>query len=251
MARDEYADFAERYDRFFGGRFDRHDARKISFFRNLFEQAGARRVLDCACGTGRDLHLLVGLGLDVTGSDISPAMLSRARRNLAEYDMDIPLVEADYRRLPATFAEPFDAVLCLSTSLAHMPTEHAMVTALRSMRGVLREGGLLVLSQGTTDRQWRERPRFIAAVSEPDFMRLFVIDYHDRGATYNILDLIPGSEAGDLQHWSTEYPLIPLRDDQEKLLREAGFGEAEFFGDWSGNPYDRERSGLLIAVAKR
>lgn len=248
---DGYASIAERYDRFFGGSFDQHDPRKVAFFERAFAAVGVKRVLDCACGTGRDLHLLVGLGLDVTGSDISPAMLSRARHNLATRGLELPLVEADYRRLAETFPDPFDAVVCLSTSLAHMPNEKQMVAALRSMRGALRDGGLLILSQGTTDRQWLERPRFITAVNEPDLVRLFVIDYEGHGATYHILDIIPGDTDGGLQHWSTEYPFIPLRDDQERLLEAAGFAAADFYGDWSGSPYDKERSGLLIAVARR
>ncbi len=126
-----------------------------------------------------------------------------------------------------------------------------MLRAFQSMRGVLRDGGILVLSQGTSDRQWRERPRFIVAVDTADLTRLFVIDYHGRGASYNILDIGHGAAGPELQVWSTDYALLLLRDDQERLLRAAGFGAVEFFGSHAFDPYDKETSPRLITVAHR
>jgi|GEM_PF-245598 len=257
---DEYAGFAERYDGFFGA-FGEPAPRREAFWRQVLGDAGVRRVLDCACGTGRDAYALARLGFEVTGSDLSEAMLAQAARNLAAapHPMQMPLLQVDYRQLPETFGPgAFDAVVCLSTSIAHMPDEEQMLRALGSMHGVLRDGGLLVLSQGTTDRQWREKPRFILGVNRADLVRLFVIDYHasGRGARYNILDILPGAggdagAAGVMTSWSTDYPLIPLRDDQERLLRAAGFRRVDFYGGWDRQPYDRENSRQLITVAQR
>jgi hypothetical protein len=119
------------------------------------------------------------------------------------------------------------------------------------MRGVLREGGLLVLAQGTSDRQWREKPRFMLATDTPEFSRLFVIDYLGDGACYNVLDVFHGEGGGRLEAWSTEYAHILLRDDQERLLCDAGFRRVDFYGSYNFSPYDRESSQRLITVARR
>jgi hypothetical protein len=119
------------------------------------------------------------------------------------------------------------------------------------MRGVLRPGGILVLSQGTSDRQWREKPRFIPAVNEPDLTRLFVIDYHGDGATYHILDIRHSDEARDFQVWSVTYPHMYLRDDYERLLEAAGFVDVTCYGSYRFGPYDTETSQRLIVVAQR
>jgi len=245
IERDEYADIAERYDL-----FERADEEMALFFRRLFDTHRVQRVLDCACGTGRDLVLFHALGREVVGADLSAAMLAQARRRLAETNLVIELRQADYRELPGRFSAPFDAVACLSTSIAHMPSEGEVVRAFRSMRDVLRDDGILVLSQGTTDTQWRERPRFLLAANTPEVSRLFVIDYHGRGATYHVVDIFRGANEG-LQVWSVEYPLMLLRDDQERLLREAGFRSVEFFGSYRGEPYDKSTSRRLIAVARK
>jgi SAM-dependent methyltransferase len=245
---DPYADFAQRYDRFTGG-FGEHDPQVVAFYRNLFGRNQVRSVLDCACGTGRDLHLFHTLGCQVVGSDISEAMLAQAQENLEGTGLRIRLRRVDYRQLPHHFDQRFDAVVCVSSSILHMPDEGETLRAFRSMRAVLRRGGILVLTQGTTDRQWREKPRFILAVNEREYSRLFVIDYLGQGARYNVLDIVHGEQDAGLEVWSVEYPRMLLRDDQERLLGAAGFQRIQFYGSYRFEPYDKESSRLLIAVA--
>jgi glycine/sarcosine N-methyltransferase len=247
-AQDQYEGFAGRYD-LFHGEFDRYTAEEAAFFRELSARHQVRTVLDCACGTGRHLHLFHSLGREVVGSDISAPMLAQARKNLASRDLEIPLHRVDYRELPRHFDRKFDVVVCLSSSILHMPDDEQVLRALCSMREVLREGGLLVLSQGTTDRQWKEKPRFILAANTRDFSRLFVIDYLGAGARYNILDIHHSEELDELQTWSIEYPRMLLKDDQEELLRAAGFEMITFYGSYQFEPYDKASSQLLIAVA--
>jgi SAM-dependent methyltransferase len=249
MSEDQYSGFAERYDRFHGA-FGDHDPTMVAFFRELFDRHGVRSVLDCACGTGRDLHLFHSLGRVAVGTDISRSMLAQAARNLAALGLQLPLHRADYRELPQHFARSFDAVVCLSSSLLHMPGETEVLQALASMRQVLRDGGILVLSQGTTDKQWSEKPRFILAVNDTDFTRLFVIDYLDQGARYNILDIWHGEAERDLKVWSVEYPLVLLAAAQERLLRSAGFEDIKRYGGYEFEPYELEASEKLIIVAQ-
>jgi len=247
---DPYAGFAERYD-LFDGEFGTYPPAHVDFYRELFARHEVRRVLDCACGTGKHLPLFHSLGCEVVGADISEAMLARARANLAGHGLQIPLHQVDYRHLPDHFAQPFDAVTCLSSSILHMPDETQVLRAFESIRGVLRPGGILVLTQGTSDRQWREKPRFILAVNEPDFTRLFVIDYADEGARYHILDIYHSDEVRDFQIWSVEYPRMYLRDDQERLLEAAGFATVACYGTYRFDPYDTETSQRLIVVGQK
>lgn len=250
MMPDLYAGFSGRYD-LFHGEFGQHAPDVAEFFRQLFTTNHVHTVLDCACGTGHDLVLFHSLGCEVTGSDNSESMLAQARKNLAERGVQIPLQEVDYRYLPQHFAGPFDAVMCLSSSILHMPDEAEVLRAFRSMCAVLRKGGILVLTQGTTDRQWKAKPRFVLVANEEEVSRLFVIDYCGRGAQYHVLDIFHGEEERDLKVWSVDYPCILLRDEQERLLKASGFGAVDFYGTYWFDPYDKEASDRLIVVAHR
>jgi glycine/sarcosine N-methyltransferase len=250
MTEDAYQGFAERYD-LFSEEFGKQSPQRMEFFRRIFRENGISKVLDCACGTGRDLVMFDSLGVEVAGSDISPSMLEQARKNLARLGLEIPLRQVDFRELPGDFAGKFDAVACLSSSLLEAGGEKGTLRALRSMYGVLEDKGILVISQGTTDKQWAAKPRFICMVNRPDFSRLLVADYLDRGARYNILDLFHGAGRDELIVWSKEYPVILLRDDYEALIESAGFSPPHFYGSYTFEPYDKKCSDMLLAVAHK
>lgn len=250
MTEDPYADFAQRYDLFYQA-FDEQPQDRVEFFRRVFAENDVKKLLDCACGTGRDLALFHRLGLEVAGSDISEAMLAVARRNLAKVGADIPLRQADYCELDRHFGRQFDAVVSLSSALLEVPDEAQMLKALSSMRAVLAEGGIVIISQGTTDKMWKERPRFIPVVNRADFSRIFVIDYTESGARYNVLDLFHDGSRTEFKVWTREYRRILFKADYERLLLDAGFKAVEFYGSYAGTPYDERASDLLICEAHR
>ena len=219
MDRDLYEGFAERTDLFW-----EEEPELVAFFRTLFSDNHVRRVLDCACGTGRELLVFHSLGCEVVGSDISDSMLAQASKNLFETGVEIPLVPADYRDLPSHFDERFDALVCLSASIVHVPNEDEALRAFRSMYEVLSDEGLLVLDQGITDRRWNAHQperEFSLNRSSGDVSRVYVVDrYSEKTGRYDILDIFHGDGAHDLKVWSTDV-FVLLRDDQETLLTKA------------------------------
>ena len=244
---DPYREFAERYDLFYP-QWQQFNQVYVDFFRKLFNENDVETVRDCACGTGRDLHLFHSLGFDVSGSDISEAMLSRAKENLSSRGINIRLEKTDFRELPRPDRKPFDSVVCLSTSLPHLTEDSEIVRALNSMREVLRDGGILVLTQGMCDRQMKERTRFIAETNTRDFSRVFMIEYLEKTFRVNVLDLVHTEKKSDFKEIRFDFRVL-LRDDYEKLLTRAGFHKFNFYGSYRFDPYDKEKSESLIIVA--
>ncbi len=250
MTRDPYIEFANSYDQFHG-EFGVYDDLEVAFYKKLFLDHNITSVLDCACGTGQHLPLFDSLGCEVVGSDVSAAMLKQAQINLERIGKKIDVLEIDYRNLSSYFNTKFDAVVCLTSSILHMPNESEFVRAIKSMGTVLKPGGLLILTQGTTDKQWKEKPRFILGANNEKLSRVFVIDYNGEGATYNIIDINHSKEQNELQTWSVEYNKIYLKDDHDELLKESGFSDNQFFGDYDFTTYDKRKSRRLISIAKK
>ncbi len=243
MKEDPYAGFAARYDWMKG-----EEPARRAFFEQLFAEHGVTRILDCACGTGRDLLMFHAMGLEVVGSDLSDAMLTQARENLG--DAEIPLRKADYRQLPQHYEGEFDAVVCLSNSINEPLEDAETLRALQSMKAVLRSGGILVFDQGQTDASMRDPPRFAPVVNNRDFTRFFVIDYAGEVQTVHIFDFLHTEETTDFSQASVRIR-IRLLDSWRQILRAAGFSRFDFYGDWEGTPYSKETSRRLIAVAGR
>jgi SAM-dependent methyltransferase len=97
--------------------------------------AGA--ALDAACGTGRHASRLVELGHTVSGFDLTPEMLERARANVPDASFEV----ADLRRLPFADAS-FQTVVC-GLALAHLPE---LEVAIAELSRVLSPGGQLIIS---------------------------------------------------------------------------------------------------------
>ncbi len=245
MTKDPFEKYATRYNK-----TGTKDPIRIEFFRLLLDKYRIKSVLDCACGTGNDLILLQSLGAQVVGSDVSEAMLSEARNNLDSNQIDLPLSKADFRELPQNFDKRFDAVLCLTTSLPQVMAEKEIIKALKSMRSVLESDGVLVLSQGLTDKQFNARLRFVPVINSPDFSKIMVIDYYEKEWEVHVLDLIHVEDESDFKVTSFRYPIL-LKDDYNRLLQEAGFSEVEFYGSFGCEIYDKKESDQLVMIAHK
>ena len=102
-----------------------------------------KQALDAGCGTGVFTHVLAAAGADVTGIDISPAMLRRAQ------DRGLPVAQADSYTLP--FAANSFALVWSVTMLEFVAGPERAVA---EMARVLRPGGRLVAGTINAGSRW-------------------------------------------------------------------------------------------------
>jgi len=133
--------------------------RQMQFFdRHLFGDSRAwvcsqatGDVLEVAIGTGRNLAFFPE-GVQLTGIDLSPAMLDIARRRVRQLGRTVDLSEGDAHALAFPDAS-FDTVVC-TFSLCAIPDERQ---AIAEMRRVLRPGGRLLLADHIVSSSWPAR----------------------------------------------------------------------------------------------
>ena len=137
--------------------------------------------LDFGCGTGRSTRFLKSLGLNVTGADVSQAMLDQART------LD---PSGDYHLIRANVADEFapgsfDIILAAFT-LDNMPTE-AKANALSALRILLAPAGCLLLVVSAPEIYVHEWASFSTRdflgnrhASDGDRVRIIMLDVPDR-----------------------------------------------------------------------
>ena len=98
-------------------------------------EAGLRgnRLLDVACGTGNTILPMLARDYEVTGVDVSQAMLAQAR---VKTDDRARLLRADMRDLP-TLGE-FDLIWCLGDALNYLDTPDDLAATLAGSRATSR-----------------------------------------------------------------------------------------------------------------
>ena len=231
------------------------------FLLSVLEEAGAKRVLDAACGSGGHALWLARQGYEVAGADVSPVMIGLAKRKAAEAGSTVPFFVADLAHLQPVNLEPattHDAVLCLGNSLPHLLTRADLVAALREMAGVLRSGGLLVLQNLNYDLRWQKQPRwFMAQGGILDGQEVLVWRFADYDLPAGRIAFHVALFRKDAPNWKVEVHTTPQRPlfqaDLNAALAEAGFAEVRAYGRMAAprEPFDVNRSADLVVVARK
>jgi len=140
--KDEFSLQAEFYNEIWG-KYD-YDA-DIKFLEAFFREYDCKKVIDIGCGTGNHAIRLSKLGFEVTGVDISPAMIKIAK----EKDRaKIRFIQGDMRRLENIIlkGQKFDAAICLGITISHLITNRDVQAFLNGLHKILRENGLFIFN---------------------------------------------------------------------------------------------------------
>ena len=196
----------------------------------------AQTLLDCACGIGTQSFGLAARGWRVTGSDLSPGAIGRARTLAVERGQDVPFHVADMRALRAVIGGRFDVVLAADNALPHLLSAPDLVAALTEIRGLLGPAGLFVATIRDYDRLGQERPTMTPPQFSDDGAFTHQVWQWLSETHYQMHLYVTRAAAGEIvvRHQMTEYWALQ-RSDLDGALAGAGFGEIEWLDpDQSG-----------------
>jgi len=157
-----YDNMASQYDKLFQD-WQATTHEQAIILDRIFKQEGfdkEARVLDCACGIGTQAIGLAAQGYDVTASDISDGELAEARKRAEDNDVKIRFEHANFCALSDSFSEQFDIVIAMDNALPHMLTSADLESAVRSIVGQTKEGGIFVASIRDYDYLLEEKPSY-------------------------------------------------------------------------------------------
>lgn len=157
-----YDNMAGHYDKLFlDWNATMHE--QAGILEKLFADCGfdkTARILDCACGIGTQAIGLAALGYSVTASDISDGELAEAAVRAERNGVKIRFEHADFCSLSDTFSGQFDILIAMDNALPHMLTRESLESAVRSITGQIRQGGIFVASIRDYDSLLAEKPPY-------------------------------------------------------------------------------------------
>ncbi|MBI3964284.1 MAG: class I SAM-dependent methyltransferase [Chloroflexi bacterium] len=251
----EFDVFARYYELDQGG-----FAEDVSLYLELARRTGAP-ILELGCGTGRLLVPLAEAGYEVTGIDVSPAMLDVARAKVAarpELAGRVELTQVDARA--TTWQSRFALAFWAINSFMHLEDTVVAGEVLARTRDALRPGGLLVLDlfnpdpdaltapAGLLRHEWtRIDPatgetvtKLVSQRADPARQRIDVTFWYDALAVDGTVRRVVAPFA--MRYW--------WRAELELALERAGFRCEQIYGSYDLDAYGPE-SERLLAVAVR
>jgi SAM-dependent methyltransferase len=122
---------------------------EVQFIINELGAEIGSSLLDISCGAGRHSIELAKAGFVVTGIDISPKMLSEARKRAVEHKIKLTLLEGDILSLSELLnsnVEGFDGAICICESGLGTLGWQKDLSVLRKIHSSLNYGGKLILT---------------------------------------------------------------------------------------------------------
>ncbi|MGF1610946.1 MAG: class I SAM-dependent methyltransferase [Kiloniellales bacterium] len=194
---------------------------------------GPKPVLDSACGIGTQAIGLALRGHAVTGSDLSPAAVARARREAERFGVAADFTVADLRRLSREIERRFTVALAFDNSLPHLLSDGDLAAALRELAAMLEPGGLFLASLRDYDALAAERPTAtpVQVIDDAEGRRvLFQLwDWERDGSGYQVTQYILRHESDGIADlaFTSRYRALRRRE-LERALTEAGFSGVEW-----------------------
>lgn len=252
---------AERFDRFarFYDEDYRHYEDDVDAIVHLAQEMDGP-VLELGCGTGRLLLPLTMTGLPLTGVDVSPALLERARQKLAAvpHGNQVKLVQADLRDL-ALAQRDFAFAFCTSNTLMHLADPAEQLAALKHAADHLRPEGLLMIDLFHPDVARLAEVHGLMELADQwtrddgtEVLKWSVrtVDFAEQlQETLFIYEEI--APDGTARRTRCPFTLRYLwRNEAELMLHQAGLQVEAVWGDFEGTPYDNQSEHLVLLATK-
>ncbi len=219
-------------------------AAEIDFIEAELTLAAGARLLDVGCGFGRHSIELARRGYAVVGIDPAAAMIAAARLCAEE-----TAVSVDFRQVYAeqfVAEKPFDAAICLFTSLGQVSEQGENSGLARRVYDALKPGGQFMVEapqRGTAVAQLRAADKF------GDDERYTAVSRHydpqTRLVTENFHVVAPGTE----QSYRLCYRLYD-RSELFALLAKAGFIIQAAYSSYEGTALADEHPTMLVIGQK-
>jgi SAM-dependent methyltransferase len=202
-------------------------------------------VLDLCCGPGRCSIVLAKKGFSVTGVDLSPFLLDKAKEKSKSQNLNIEWVLEDMRR----FVRPlsYDLVLNMFTSFGYFDDKSDDLVVLENVFTSLKPGGAFLIDvMGKETMAKIFQPTISNVLSDGTMVVQRPEIYDDWSRVKNDWTIIKGDRAKTFTFHHTVYSGQELKD----CMVQSGFKNIKLYGSLDGTAYDSNAQHLVIVGFK-
>lgn len=225
--------------------------RTVNFIKKYLHIDAGDTIFDQCCGTGSVSHALAGAGINTIGTDLIESYVATANDIAREKGLNARFTAADAFNFVAD--KPCDAAINWYTSFGNSDDDDLNIEMIKRLYDSLKSGGYMAIDYFNTALKLRTATD--GAVQEFSH-QTNEGDIHVRRAFY--LDMARSMSGS---HWTYTFPdgsqksssgesRLYMPREIFNMVRDAGFTDIEFYGDYAGNELTLEAP-RCICVARK
>ncbi len=244
MSEHFYTSIAKYYQHIFPA-----NPEQIRFLSRILPYNGAK-VLDVGCAIGDLSYSLSRFGFPIWAFDFDAEMIGLAQSEKPEETMFPVFEQLDMRLIDQHYPEAFfDTVICFGNTLVHLPTDDDIRKFFQATHKVLSSDGKLAIQimnyQHIIDNQIKSLP--LIDNEYISFERNYAFAKGSELIDFNTKLTVKSTG----QEITNSVKLYAIGQNKlQKLLKEAGFGTFEFFGNFKAEPLNETSMPLIVTCQK-
>ncbi|HYJ12408.1 MAG TPA: class I SAM-dependent methyltransferase [Thermomicrobiales bacterium] len=218
-------------------------------------------ILELGCGSGRVMLPLAEAGHQVTGVDVSPVMLERARGRVKAVNpkLSIQLAEMDMRSTDPDLGSSFAMAVYSLNGFMHLTAQDDQLRSLQAVHRSLAPSGMVFLDLMNPVPEYLER---IAGHTSLDWSGVLgdgrqvlkwshrEVDIHEQTIDTSIWYDLTGND-GQVSRVHTKFVVRYVHlSELDLMLQLAGFGSPTAYGSYELDPLHAQSERLIVTAEK-
>ncbi|MEZ0537109.1 class I SAM-dependent methyltransferase [Caldicellulosiruptoraceae bacterium PP1] len=225
------------------------DENQISFIKTRIKPNS--KVLDLACGTG---SILIGLSetcISCTGIDLSEDLLDKFRKKINKKTIKnkFKIINDNMLNFKNHVFEKLDAILCIGNSLVHILNKNDLKNLIID---ISTSSDMFIFQILNYDRICNLQINSLPSLSALNNSIIFERKYVFEDNLIKFIGRITKNDTNLKESFESFVYLRPiLFNEIDTLLKDAGYKNLNYYGDYLGNVFDIRNSFMLIGVCEK
>lgn len=241
------------YEEYYGEEFltiydiaEEQTRKEIEFLQRVIATPPPARILDLGCSYGRHAIPLAQRGYTVTGVDISPHLLQKARALAEKEGLRIDFIRQEMKEL--SFEECFDVVASIGTALGCYEETEEDQEVLERVSRALRDGGKFILETANLPWFFRNFRPSEWLTGNGGTLVLKRREFDIRKSRRNEWITMIKEDGKKTEHyWSLRYYSCP---ELERMLAQVNLKVLQVLGDFDASPYTLNSQRTIVVCEK-
>jgi len=210
-----------------------------------------KTILDIAAGTGNYAMAFSKMGYKVDVLELDKEMIKILNDKNKKENTNVKSIEMDMRSIDQLGKEKYEVIYCIGNSLVHLSDLEEINNFVKKAYNALTDNGVFITQVVNYDRILGKDIKNLPTIDKPDNGVKFVRKYNQKNGRIMFTGELLINEDSNIEKYNSTVSLYPLlTKDLDKILKNSGFREWNFYGGFDEREYTIDSMATIVVAYK-